>query len=153
MERWRVGGGLAPRHQSFLKIPVYMEVKQMGTLGFKQPHLPTRQPPKSPNTHKYIYTNTSMPSHHISMKKPFFHQLLQSHEVATFSATICPQSAHAACVTSNEVIPNNSSDFISYLKRDYVTLDRVNNITIYVRLSQSHIQYTTLLNQMVIILC
>lgn len=62
-------------------------------------HPTTPQVPK--HTQIYIYTHTSMPSHHISIKKLFFHQLLQSHEVAAFSATICPQSAHAACVTLN----------------------------------------------------
>lgn len=65
--------------------------------------------PTTPQIPEHAHTHTSMPSHHISKKKLFFHQLLQSHEVAAFSATICPQSAHAACATLNEVIPNNST--------------------------------------------
>ena len=47
-----VGGGRSLTSQ-FLKLPVYMEVKQMETLGCGQLHPPTKQPPKSPNTHTH----------------------------------------------------------------------------------------------------
>lgn len=69
------GGGSLPNIRvgffcCFLrKLPVYMEVKQMGTLGCVRPIPPTQRPAKSPNTH------TSMPTHPTSIRKLFFLQL------------------------------------------------------------------------------
>lgn len=48
------GEWLAPQRQTRLKIPVYMEVKQMGTLGRKQPIYPPQVPK---HTQIYMYTH------------------------------------------------------------------------------------------------
>lgn len=103
------GGGRSPTSE-FLKLPVYMEVKQMGTLGCGGPlstHLTT---PSNPQTHTHInlHSHTSMPAHPTSIRQLFFLQLLQSHATASFTATICPQSAHAPCGTFKDVILNIS---------------------------------------------
>lgn len=93
------GAGRSPTLE-FLKLPVYMEVKQMGTLGCEIPRQPPQQIPV--HTQVNIQTHKSVPSHPKSIRQLFFLQLSQSHSTASFTATICPQSAHAHCETFSE---------------------------------------------------
>lgn len=103
------GGGEGGREvgrsltSEFLKLPVYMEVKQMETLGCGQPHPPTTTTLQIPK-----HTYTPMPTHQTSIRKLFFLQLLQSCAAPAFTATICSQSTHAARETFKELILNIS---------------------------------------------
>ena len=99
------------------------------TLSTHPPNQPTN-PLKSPNTHTHTHTHTHKHTFtHInansptSIRKLFFFQLLQSHATASFTATICPQSAHARC---ESFVLSVSIDCM-YLKQDCVTFERGND--------------------------
>lgn len=82
----------------------------MGTLGYGQPLLSTNPPPPNPQTRTHAQTHTTHPS---SLRQLFFLELLQSHAVASFTATICPRAAHTPCETFKVVTLNVYIDCIS----------------------------------------
>lgn len=85
----RVGKSLHDIVEFFVKLPVYMEVRQMGTPGCGRPIPSMRQ---ASQIRKHTHS-------HIIFKEGcfffFFLKLSQSHTATASSATICPQSAQA----------------------------------------------------------